>query len=736
MTHKQTYDDYIKTKLKSADCTGFEPTKPINPMLFDWQRLIVRWALKRGCAALFEECGLGKTGQQIEWADHVSDYTRKPVLILCPLAVAHQTVKEGDKFGTKVTHVRENSDVVDGINITNYDRLDHFDCSKFGGVVLDESSILKSLNGKTRRTLTEEFAKTPFKLACTATPAPNDFTELGQHAEFLGVCTAAEMLATYFINDTFDTGTWRLKGHAVEPFWKWVASWAACVSKPSDLGFSDEGYDLPRVVVHDVVVKVDHRDDSGDELFRNPHVSATQFHAEQRRTLTERVQATAEIVNASTEPFIVWCESNEESEELKKSIPDAVEVRGGDSPEKKEDRLNSFSDGVSRVLVTKASIAGWGLNFQHCWQDIYVGMNHSFEKFYQAGKRIHRFGQKHEVHRYIVRADNENSVALAISRKTDQHNQMRELMKFTRDNLMENTSFVSMNTDIVKAESENWTFYNGDCVRVAKTLDDNSIGFSVFSPPFADLFTYSNDIQDMGNCNGIDEFMVQFGYLIDELHRITIPGRECAVHCNDLLATKWKDGDIEFKDFSSAIATAFRERGWLFHSRITIWKDPVTEMQRTKAHGLLYKTLKTDSSKSRVGAAEYLLVFRKRGENPKPITHTPEDLPLDRWQQLASPVWMTIDQGRVLNGKFARGEQDEKHICPLQLDVIENALTLWSAPGDTVFSPFGGIGSEGYCSVRMGRKFIGSELKPQYWKHGCEYLKAAECEGRDLFSFV
>jgi DNA modification methylase len=223
---------------------------------------------------------------------------------------------------------------------------------------------------------------------------------------------------------------------------------------------------------------------------------------------------------------------------------------------------------------------------------------------------------------------------------------------------------------------------------------------------------------------------------VDELCRITIPGRECAVHCCDLLATKWKDGDIEYKDFSSAIATAFRERGWLFHSRVTIWKDPVTEMQRTKAHGLLYKTLRGDSSKSRVGSAEYLLVFRKRGENPKPITHTTQTLPLSRWQELASPVWMTIDQGNVLNGKLARESSDERHICPLQLDVIENALTLWSAPGDVVFSPFGGVGSEGYQAVKMGRKFIGAELKESYWRNGCAFLRAAETESADLFNFA
>jgi hypothetical protein len=263
-------------------------------------------------------------------------------------------------------------------------------------------------------------------------------------------------------------------------------------------------------------------------------------------------------------------------------------------------------------------------------------------------------------------------------------------------------------------------------------MADESVGFSIFSPPFADLFTYSSDIQDMGTCAGMEEFMVQFGFLIDELKRITMPGRECAVHCCDLLSTKWKDGNIEFKDFSGAIASAFRSRGWLMHSRVCIWKDPVTEMQRTKAHGLLYKTLRTDSSKSRVGSADYLLIFRKPGDNPKPITHTEQTLPLSRWQELASPVWMTVDQGRVLNGREASEAKDERHICPLQLDVIERALTLWSAPGDVVFSPFAGIGSEGYCALQMGRQFIGAELKESYAKTASQNLNSAKSQ-RSLF---
>lgn len=719
------YDQLIARKIRAVESVGFEPVPLVVPA-FDWQKLVIEWAVKRGRCALFEECGLGKTLQQLEWARQVSIHTQKPVLILCPLAVAEQTVAEGMKFGVPVTHCRQPEDVADGVNITNYDRLQLFDDVTFGGVVLDESSILKAFNGKTRRLLTDRFSGTPYRLCCTATPAPNDYTELGQHAEFLGICTPAQMLATYFINDTFDTGTWRLKGHSIETFWRWVASWAACVTKPSDLGFSDEGYTLPPVQTQIVTVAVDHRaDENSDELFRNTTASATNLHREMRRTMDERVKAAAAIVNATDEQFIVWTEGNDESNELALAIEDAVEVTGSDKAEHKERKLHLFITGESRVLVSKPSIAGFGMNFQFCRNEIYVGMTHSFEKFYQASKRIHRFGQTREIHRYIVQTDTEDGVMATIMRKQEQHTTMRELMKFSREAITGNSQITIMNTDIKPARGDGWTLYHGDCVRVAKTLEAESIGFSVFSPPFADLFTYSSDAQDMGNCDGLESFMEQFGFLIDELHRITMPGRECAVHCCDLLATKWKDGEIEFKDFTGAISSAFRERGWLLHSRITIWKSPVTEMQRTKAHGLLYKTLLSDSSKSRVGAPDYLLIFRKRGVNPKPITHSPDDLPLDSWQQLASPVWMNIDQGDVLNGHIAREQADERHICPLQLGVIRNALHLWSAKGDTVFSPFTGIGSEGYCALQMGREFIGAELKRSYFDTACHNLESA-----------
>jgi DNA modification methylase len=293
---------------------------------------------------------------------------------------------------------------------------------------------------------------------------------------------------------------------------------------------------------------------------------------------------------------------------------------------------------------------------------------------------------------------------------------MQENMKIAAKAFREGTKELTMKTDIDKKEGQGWTMYHGDCVRVAKSLPDASVDFSVFSPPFADLFTYSDDLQDMGNCSDLSEFTKHFEILISELRRIVVPGREVAVHCVDLLSTKWKNGKIEFQDFSGEIIRAFWRHGFLFHSRICIWKSPVTEMQRTKAHGLLHKTLTTDSSCSRVGSADYLLVFRNGMESAKPVVKDRNKYPVSWWQEVASPVWMTVDQGRVLNKTGARDHKDEKHICPLQLDVIERAIELWTNEGDLVFSPFTGIGSEGVGALTLNRRFVGSELKESYFE--------------------
>lgn len=723
------YDTFITQKTRRAESHGFDPLSIIAP-LFPWQRHVVEWAVKKGRAALFEDCGLGKTAQQLEWASQVCRHTGGSVLILTPLAVAHQTSHEADKFGLVAKVAESSADIAGpGIWITNYEKLEKFDCSQFVGVVLDESSILKNFTGKMRKMLTETFSETPYRLCCTATPSPNDYTEFGQHADFLGVCTPAQMLATFFINDTFNTGDWRLKKHAESEFWAWLASWAACVSKPSDLGFEDDGYNLPSLNLETIIVHVDEADGAAEgELFRHATLSATTMHQEMRMTSPARVAKIAELVNASSEPWIVWCNTNDESEQLAAAIPDAVEVKGSDTSKQKEDRIDAFTDGRARVIITKAGIAGYGLNWQHCRNVAFVGLSYSFEDFYQALRRSYRFGQTKEVNAYIVQASTEGAILKTIQRKIEQHKEMQERMKLAASAFQAQQKKLTMKTDITTACGEGWTIHHGDCVRVARQIEDESIDFSVFSPPFADLFTYSDDLQDMGNCADMSEFTKHFDILIAEIARILVPGREVAVHCVDLLSTKWKHGKIEFQDFSGEIIRAFWRHGFLFHSRITIWKSPVTEMQRTKAHGLLYKTLKSDSTDSRVGCPDYLLVFRKPGENPKPVTKDTTRYPVDWWQEVASPVWMTVDQGRVLNKDGARDHCDEKHICPLQLDVIERAIELWTNPGDLVYSPFTGIGSEGYGALTLDRRFIGSELKESYFKQACQNLQNAKSQ--------
>ena len=754
------YDQFIKSKTTVTHTYGFEPG-PINPKLFDWQKQLVAWAVRLGRAALFEDCGLGKTAQQLEWARQVSEHTGKPVGIFCPLAVAEQTVREGKFFGIEVKHVREADEIGDAkIVVTNYERLEKFDDVDFSGVVLDESSILKNFMGKTRMRLTARFVNTPYRLCCTATPAPNDYMEFGQHCEFLGIMPSNEMLCRWFINDTMNFGTYRLKGHARKDFWEWVATWAACISKPSDIGYSDEGFILPPLNMEIVKVEVDQvsgRDEG--EMFRTASLNATNMHKEMRITCANRAAAVAEKVNGSKESWVVWCNTNYEADALGKLIPDATEVRGSDDEDHKETAFEEFTTGAVRVIISKPSIAGMGLNWQHCRNHIFTGLSYSFEDFYQAMRRGYRFGQKQQFNCYIVQSETEDAILQTVFDKMEEHNQMRQEMKMAAEVLKQGERKLSMNKKITTERGESWTLHNGDCVRVLKKTDDESVDFSVYSPPFANLYIYSDDIQDMGNCEGTDEFMEQYAFVLKELLRITKVGCLSAVHCKNLVEYKGRDGRSGLHDFRGEIIRAHEANGWQYHSEHVIWKDPVIEMQRTKAQGLLFKQLCQNSRFNRAGMPEYVLLFRKWGDDMSNAVAHPigehsawpyigESGPvagqysderqreIQTWQRYASPVWMDISQTRVLNTAQARDAQDEKHICPLQLDVIDRLLWLYTNRGDTVFSPFAGIGSEGYCALAMGRKFIGAELKESYFKQACQWLKKAEAESLSVFEFA
>lgn len=419
------YERMLSRKEVRATLHGFEPGE-LNPNLFDWQRIIVTRACRAGRYAIFADCGLGKTLMQLEWARQVCAHTGGAVLVMAPLAVASQTVAEGGKFGIEVTQCRDMPENPSGIYVTNYEMLDRFDVSAFDGVVLDESSILKSFTGKTKRRLTESCKAARYRLSCTATPSPNDLMELLNQGEFLGVMRSSEALSVWFVNDQSEAGAYRLKGHAIASFWSWVATWATAVSKPSDLGFPDEGFALPRLVERDVIVETDQRGDEGEEtLFHVPSLSATSFHREKRRSLEARCEATAEIVRnyseLAHEQVIVWCYLNDESERLASLIPGAVEVRGSDSAESKERAARDFQAGRFRVLISKPSIFGFGLNFQQCSHEVFCGLDYSFESYYQAVRRVYRYGQSRQVEIVRVVGRDEQRILDAIGRKADMH---------------------------------------------------------------------------------------------------------------------------------------------------------------------------------------------------------------------------------------------------------------------------------------------------------------------------
>jgi superfamily II DNA or RNA helicase len=707
------YEQFLQTKQKTHIHSGFDiEESELNENLFPFQRFIVKRALKAGKYAIFADCGLGKTLMQLEWANKVSEETNKPVLILAPLAVAGQTINEAVKFGLHCEKLKASVEGF-GVYVTNYEQIDNIDCSQFSGIVLDESSILKNFEGQTKKLIIENFASTPYKLACTATPSPNDPMELGNHAEFLDVMGRNEMLAMYFIHDGGETAKWRLKSHAVETFYQFVGTWAIMLNKPHDIGFEMEGYNLPSLNLYEKQIKTPKKDNG--LLFNDAAISATNFNQELRITKVERLEQVAEIVNNSSENFIIWIKQNEEGEMIKKLIPEAVEVKGSDSPEYKEAKLLGFANNEFRVLVTKTKIAQFGLNYQNCRNQVFASLDFSFEGLYQAIRRSYRFGQKNEVNIYLITTDTMSNVKQSIDHKQKQFEIMQDQMSKAVNVNLSGIGMEEASYDTESVKNEWYDIQRGDCVRLIQNIQDESIGFSVFSPPFAELYTYSSHLEDMGNSKDYNEFLIQFGFLAKELYRVIKQGRNVAVHCMDLPIQKGKEGFIGLRDFSGMILRLFESVGFVYHSRVTIWKDPVVEMQRTKALGLLHKQIKKDSTMSRVGIPDYVMIFRKDGERADPVTNT--DLPVDLWQKYASPVWMDIDYGNTLQGyRNGRDEKDEKHICPLQLDTIERLIHLYSNKGDTVLTPFMGIGSEVYKAVQMWRYGIGFELKESYFE--------------------
>jgi len=420
------YQEFLKTKEVETIHAGFDIEKDkLNDMLFPFQKDIVKWALQKGKAAIFSDCGTGKTAMQLEFASQIHHHTGGNALIVAPLSVTEQTKKEGKKFGIEVNVCRTQKDVRGGVNITNYEMLEHFDASDFQCVVLDESSILKSFTSSTRNLLIDMFAYTPYKLCCTATPAPNDHSELGNTVEFLGIMTRTEMLATYFIHDGSNTSSWRLKGYGEKKFWEWVATWAVCVRNPADLGYSTEGYELPKL---NLIKEITKSEPGEYELVAKRAETLSERREARKESMYDRVDRARELVESSDESWLIWCDYNIESQTLSREIVDSVEVVGSDSPEYKAKTAIDFANGEIKVLVSKPSIYGFGMNFQNCHNMIFCGISDSYEQFYQAVRRCWRYGQKHDVNVYIITSEKELNVLENIEHKQEQMDKLQDNM--------------------------------------------------------------------------------------------------------------------------------------------------------------------------------------------------------------------------------------------------------------------------------------------------------------------
>lgn len=722
---KTEYEVFIESKLKEVRPFGFEGI-PANKHLREYQRFVVRRALLQGRFAIFGDCGTGKTIMELAWSEEVQKHTSGQVLNLCPLSVVGQTIDEGKKFGVKVE--RWTGQDCPGIFITNYEQLKNLP-DKWAGVVADESSILKNYSGATKQLMIEKFYGIRYKLACTATPSPNDELEIGNHSEWLEYKTSQDMRSEYFTTDkNIDKGEkYRLKKHSIKAFYGWVATWAVMFSKPSDLGFDEPGFDLPPLKIHEHLVESAAA--SEGYLIKPEAVSATEYHAELRATEAERLAKVVELVSSKKKQWLIWVNQNHEGVELEKSITGAVNIQGSDTDEKKEKAFSDFAKGKLKVLITKAKIAAFGLNFQKCSNQVYSGMDFSYEALYQRIRRSWRFGQSETVHINLITVSSMRNVSESIAIKKAKFEKMQ---KYMIENInAETPKEYKMTTK--EYSTNNCTLYNGDCVQEIKKIGNEAIDYTFFSPPFGALYVFSDNPHDMSNVKNNDEFFNHFRYLIPELLRVTKPGRLCSLHVMQSTTLLGRDGFYSIVDFRGEIIREFQKAGWYFHGEHMIRKDPKTAAIRTKNRQLMWGTTKSDSSVVRPGLADYILTFRKPGDNAIPIKN---DIPFGLWCEMAEPIWWNVDEGDVIKGsRDGRDEKDERHITATQLKPIEWLYLMYSNKGDTVLSPFAGIGSESYQAIKMGRKAIAIELKESYFNQCVKNCENASEQNSQLIMF-
>lgn len=817
------YLNFLRAKVPQAASAGFEPPSPPHPSLFPHQVDIATWACRGGRRGIFANFGLGKTRIHLQVASWVVEHTGGRFLIIAPLGVRQEfTQSDGPAMGLRIDYVRDDAEVAASdaqILITNYERVRDggITLDQFTGVGLDEASVLRSYGSKNYQAALKWGRKVRFRFVLTATPSPNRYKELVHYAAFLGVMDSGEALTRFFQRDSGEAGNLTLYPHMESIFWAWVSSWAVFIQRPSDLGYSDAGYDMPDMQVHWHRVPVDHRKAWGQsdswgqhQLFVDDAQGLAKSAEVKRESIARRIAFAREIM--AGEPlgkhWLLWHDLEAERAAIEKALPLAKTVYGSQDLEEREELIMGFSRGEYRVLATKPSIAGSGCNFQrHCADAIFLGVGYKFNDLIQAIHRIHRFQQNRTVNIHIVYLESEDAIVETLKGKWRRHDElMARMSEILRKNKLTNLTTVqltrSLGCDRTAVSSDSFTTVRNDCVLELRDMEADSMDMVCTSIPFGNQYEYSPSFNDFGHNPDNVGFFAQMEFLCPELLRVLRPGRIAAIHVKDRIrfGNVTGDGFPIVDPFSDHTVTAFCKAGFRLMARITIDTDVVRENNQTYRLG--WSENAKDSSKMGAGMPEYVLVFRKLpsdtsdGYADVPVTKSKADYTRADWQIDAAGIWrsngnrlpdpeimrgmthseiMGIWRDRCLSGIYSHEEHveiaraleaqghlpstfmlfatvsrhkdiwsdisristlntkqgaagREKHVCPLQLDIIRRLITRYTNEGETVLDPFDGIGSVGYQAIKMGRKAYGIELNETYWAESVGYMEMAERE--------
>lgn len=844
-----TYEECVESKILSVKPSGFKIDRSIiNQACYPHQIDVIDWAIEGGWRGIFCSFGLGKTVMQLEIARIISQHTGKPFLIGLPLGVVQEFKDDAAMLGIVVKYVVDMKDIYqtvedlkaldttfnDGtttpaptIYLSNYERIrdGNFDPEYFCGVSFDEGDAMRNLDTQTTDYIMMEFSKVKYRFLATATPTPNDYTEILNYAQFLGIMDRSQALTRFFQRNSQKAGDLTLYPHKEQEFWLWVRSWAIFIEFPSDLGYSDEGYTLPEMEVIYHEVKVSERDDIIDrdgnvKMFADASKGLSEAAKEKRESLQARVDKAIELVKASPDDhWILWHDLEDERRMIEKGLPEVKSVYGSQKQEVKESLLIDFKYGKFKYLATKPMIAGSGCNFQkHCHKAIFVGVGYKFKDFIQAIHRIHRFRQDKPVEIHIIYTDGEHEILRTLQSKWTRHNELIKQMKglVKKYGLSQKESFDLMKRKVgverKEVRGESFRCINSDCVIESDAMLDNSIDMVLTSIPFSDQYEYCEIYNDMGHNNGDEAFFYQLDFLTYNLFRILKPGRIAAIHVKNRIVFSYQNGVgfTSVNDFRGATTRHFKQHGFHLLGEHIITTDVVSENNQTYRLGWTENS--KDGSKMGCGSPEYLLIFRKPPTDPsnayadERVTKSKEAYTRGRWQldahafwrssgnRLLNPaelrkmdlsevykawqvysaenvynfedhvaicenldandklpsdfmavptrstsdhVWDDVTRMRTLNSSQSKRKQ-EKHVCPLQFDIVDRALVRYSNVGDIVYDPFGGIMTVPYRCIPLGRYGVATELNEQYWRDGVKYCKEAEYKQSvpDLFAHL